>query len=94
MRIGPTKKILKNKLSQGTLPSLEKVLLSDSSSQELAILIDFLLKRDVEKFKQFYVLITKSQKADIEKACRQTYGMNVKELEKQWHKFINRDNNI
>jgi hypothetical protein len=94
MPVGPTKKILKNRLDQGTLLSLEKVLRSDSSSQELVILIDFLLKRDVEEFKHFYVLITKSEKADIEKAIRQIYGMDVKSLEKQWHEFINRRDDI
>jgi hypothetical protein len=94
MPVGPTTQILKDKLNRGELRSLDKVLLSDSSGQELVILIDFMLQKDVEKFKQFYVLITKSQKADIEKACQQTYGMDVKELEKQWHEFINRRDDI
>jgi hypothetical protein len=94
MAVGPTKQILKNKLSQGKLPSLDKVLLADGSSQELVILIDFLLQKDVEKFKRFYVLVTKSQKADIEKVSRQIYGVDLKELEKQWHEFINRDSKI
>ena len=94
MPVGPTRQILKNKLGQGTLSSLDKVLLSDGSSQELVILIDFLLQKDVEKFKRFYVLVTKSRKADIQKASRQIYGMDVESLEKQWHEFINRDNKI
>jgi hypothetical protein len=94
MQIGPTKKVLEHQLSEGKLLPLVDVLQSESSGQELVILIDFLLKRDVEKFKQFYVLITKSQKADIEKAVRQIYGMDVKSLEKQWHEFINRRNDI
>lgn len=94
MRIGPTKKILKRQLDEGKLPSLIDVLQSESSSQELVILIDFLLNKDVEKFKRFYVLITKSQKADTEKTCRQIYGVDVKDLEKQWHEFINRDSEI
>ena len=92
MPVGPTKQILRHKLRQGELQSLDKVLLSDSSGQELVILIDYLLEKDVEKFKQFYVLITKSQKADIEKASQQIYGLDVKKLEEQWHEFINRDN--
>ena len=94
MQIGPTKKILEHQLSKGKLPPLVDVLQSESSDQELVILIDFLLKKDVEKFKRFYVLITKSQKADIEKAIRQIYGMDVKSLEKQWHEFINRRDDI
>jgi len=94
MQIGPTKQILKRQLSEGKLPSLMEVLQSQSSSQELVILIDFLLEKDVEKFKQLYVIITKSQKADIEKAVRQIYGTDLKDMEKQWHEFINQKDNI
>ncbi len=95
MQIVPTKQIIKRQLSEGKLSSLTEVLASQSSSQELVILIDFLLKKDVEKFKQFYVIITKSQKkANIEKAIRQIYGTDPKEMEKQWHEFINQQNNI
>ena len=91
MPVGPTKKILKRQLSEGKLPSLPEVLQSQSSDQELVILIDFLLKKDVEKFKRFYVIITKSQKPDVEKAVRQIYGIDLKDMEEQWHEFINRD---
>jgi hypothetical protein len=94
MQIGPTKKILKRQLNEGKLSSLMEVLQSQSSSQELVILIDFLLKQDVEKFKQFYVIVTKSQKPDIEKTVWQIYGTGLSELEKQWHEFINQDNDI
>jgi hypothetical protein len=92
MQIGPTKKILKRQLNEGKLSSLLEVLQSQSSSEEIVILIDFLLKKDVEKFKQFYVLITESQKVEIEKAVRQVYGTGLNDLEKQWHEFINQDN--
>jgi hypothetical protein len=94
MQIGPTTKTLERQLSEGKLPPLMVILQSESSSRESVILIDFLLKKDVEKFKQFYVLITESQKADIEKAVRQIYGMDMKSLEKQWHEFINRYDSI
>jgi hypothetical protein len=94
MQIGPTKKIVERELSEGKLPPLTDVLRSESSSQELVILIDFLLEKDVEKFKQFYVLVTKSPKADIEKAVGQIYGMDLRSLERQWHEFINEHNNI
>lgn len=93
MPVEHTRQVLKHKLSQGELQSLDKVLSGDSS-EELVILIDFLLQKDAEKFKQFYVLITKSQRADIEKACTQIYDVDVKELEKQWHEFINKDSKI
>ena len=92
MAIGPTKQILKRKLGQGELRSLDKVLLSSNSGQELVILIDFLLEKDVEKFKAFYVHVTRTRKqAGIEKACRQIYGIDLEGLEKQWHAYINQD---
>jgi hypothetical protein len=92
MAIGPTKQILKRKLRQGELRSLDKVLLSSSSGQELVILIDFLLEKDVEKFKAFYVHVTRTRKqAGMEKACRHIYGIDLKDLEKQWHEYINQD---
>lgn len=92
MAVGPTRQILKNKLSQGKLPSLDKVLLSDNSSQELVILIDFLLEKDVEKFKAFYVQATRTNtQAGMEKASQQIYRTDLKDLEKQWHEYINQD---
>lgn len=93
MVVGPTRQILKHKLSQGELRSLDKVLLSGSSGQELVILIDFLLKKDVEKFKSFYVHVTRTRtKTGMEKAVRQVYGTDLKGLEKQWHEYINQNN--
>lgn len=92
MAVGPTRQILKRKLNQSELSSLDKVLLSNSSSQELVILIDFLLGKDVEKFKQFYVQITRTRKqAGMEKACQQVYRTDLKDLEKQWHEYIHQD---
>ena len=95
MSVGPTKQLLKERLNEGKLPSLIEVLQSENSGEELAILIDFLLNKDVEKFKKFYVLVTQSQKkASIEQTIRQVYEIETKELEKQWHEYINQDNNI
>ena len=92
MVIGPTRQILKRQLNQGKLKPLDEVLLSNSSNQELVILIDFLLNKDVEKFKAFYVLVTRTRnKAGMEKACQQIYGTDLKGLEKQWHEYINQD---
>ena len=92
MAVGPTRQILKNKLSKGELHSLDKVLLSSSSNEDLVILIDFLLKKDVEKFKEFYVHVTRTRKkTGMEKACRHVYGMSLMDLEKQWHDYINQD---
>jgi hypothetical protein len=93
MPVDQTKNALKGKLSEGQLDSLADVLLSDSSSEELVILIDFLLKKDVEKFKKFYVRVTQTKnKQDLEKISQQIYGTDLKDLEKQWHEFINKSN--
>ncbi len=95
MPVGTTKQRLKSELNQGKLNSLDTVLLSDTSSHELVILIDFLLKKDVEKFMEFFVRVTRAeQREDFEQASRQIYGIDLKGLEKQWHEFINRDNKI
>jgi len=93
MAVDVTKVILKRQLSEGKLSSLVEILQSDGSSQELVILIDFLLAEDVEKFKKFYVSVTRSQKkSDMEKVSQEIYGTDLKGLEKQWHEFINRNN--
>jgi len=95
MPAGKTRQILKQQLSRDKLMSLDKVLLSDSSGQELVVLIDFLLKKDVEKFKDFYVRVTRTRKRkDIEKASQQVYGTDLKGLEEQWHQFIKQDRGI
>ena len=90
MQVDRVKETLQKRLREGKLSSLDKVLQSDSSGQELVMVIDFLLKKDVEKFKKFYVYVTRSQKkADLEKASQRIYGTFLKDLEKQWHEFIN-----
>lgn len=95
MPVPETTRILRRKLSEGKLDSLLEVLQSEGSCQELVILIDFLLAKDVEKFKKFYVSITRSQeKSDLEKACRQIYGIELKDMEKQWYDFIDQSNNV
>jgi len=81
---------LQQKLREGKLSSLDKVIQSDSSGEELAMLIEFLLKKNVEKFKKFYVCVTRSRKrANLEKASQEIYGTDLKGLEKQWREFIN-----
>ena len=89
MPVCKTKEVLKRKLSEGKMSSLVEVLLSEGSSEELVILIDFLLKKDVAKFKKFYVHVTRAQKeADMQKAVQKIYGTNLKDMEEQWYRFI------
>ncbi len=95
MPVDDTKKILRQKLREGKLSSLGEILLSESSSEELVGLIDFLLTKDVEKFKKFYVCVTNAKHlADLEKASQQIYDINLKSLEKQWHEFLDEPNDI
>jgi len=95
MRVDRVKQTLKGRLHKGNLSSLADVLSSQSSSEELVLLIDFLLKKDVEKFKQFFVHIARvEKKEDLEQAFRRIYGTDLKGLEKQWHEYINQDNEI
>ena len=93
MQVDKVKQILKSRLHKGNLSSLEEVLSWQNSSEELVMLIDFLLEKDVEKFKEFFVRITQAEKKeDLEKTSQQIYGSDLKGLEKQWHEFINQDN--
>ncbi len=90
MQVDIVKETLQKRLGEGKLNSLDKVLQSDSSDLELVMVIDYLLKKDVEKFKMFYVCVTRSQKRpDLEKASQEIYGTDLKDLEKQWREFIN-----
>ena len=90
MTLDTVKKTLQKRLREGKLNTLDKVLLSDSFDEEIIMMIDFLIKKDVKKFKEFYVCVTRSEKlADLEKASTQIYGTDLKGLEKQWHEFIN-----
>ncbi len=92
MRIPETKVFVKDQLSEGKLNSLAEVLQSQSSSQQLVVLIDFLLEKDVEKFKDFYVHVTRSQERDaLEKAAQKVYGIDLNSLEKLWHEYLNID---
>lgn len=94
MPIPETKEFVRNKLSEGKLNSLAEILQSQSSSQQLVVLIDFLLEKDVEEFKEFYVQVTRSQKKDdLENAVQKVYGTDLSGLEKQWHEYLNKDTN-
>ena len=54
--------------------------------------VDITCEKDVEKFKEFYVHVTRiRKKSGMEKACRHVYGIDLKYLEKQWHNYINQD---
>lgn len=81
---------LRRKLKGRKLESLGAILLSESSSEELVVLVDFLLKKDGDKFKRFYVSVTRANKdEDLERTCEQIYGTDVNGLDILWRKYLN-----
>ena len=95
MPIPETKQTLRRKLHQGKLNALGQVLHSGSSSEELVIAIDFLLRNDVDKFKKLYVSATCAKDVqDLEEAAQEIYGTDLKGLDKAWRDFINQSEGI
>ncbi|MHC4574310.1 MAG: hypothetical protein ACYS76_09300 [Planctomycetota bacterium] len=86
---------LKRRLREEELKSLSETLLPDGVCEENVVFIDFLLKKDVEKFKEFYVRATcADDMEDLEKAAKEVYGTDLKGLDEGWRKFINRHEGI
>ena len=80
-------------LRSSNLLPLTQLLVSSSPTRQHQALIDFLLKKDVEKFKQFYVRVTaKPTPEDVEAASKEVYGETLEELEAEWHRFLRGDN--
>ena len=82
---------LEQKLRKGNLRSLDKILLQDTTRVEAdsLVLIDFLLKEQVESFKRFYVSVRRARNVeDLERACQNVYGTDLTDLERQWHSFL------
>ncbi|HUW20396.1 MAG TPA: hypothetical protein VMW16_13950 [Sedimentisphaerales bacterium] len=81
---------LKHTFGKGELKSVSETLLLDGVCEENVVFIDFLLKKDVEKFKEFYVRATRAEgMEDLEKAAQEIYGTDLKGLDEGWRKFIN-----
>lgn len=90
MNVDEAKENLKRKPNGGKLKPLSEILLSDGSNEELVVLIDFLIKKDVEKFKEFYVRVTRAKdRNDLEKASQKIYETDLRDLEEQWQKYLN-----
>ena len=80
---------VRRQVGDGKLKPLDELLLLDFECTEHLVLIDFLLGRNVEKFKAFYLRVTHAKNAaDLEKASQEIYGTGLKDLEKQWHEFL------
>ncbi len=88
-QMGPATDKVRQKLNEGNLRSLDEILLNDSLGEDEVVLIDFLLKHDLEKFKRLYVSVRRAKGLeDLEKACQDIYKTDLKGLEKQWHGFL------
>jgi hypothetical protein len=95
MEVDDAKESLKRRMIQGKLKSLGEILLLDIVCEENVVLIDFLLRKDVEKFKKFYVCVGGvKQHEDLEKACQGIYETDLKALERLWHEFISQSTDI
>ncbi len=85
-QIGPAIAKVRQKLSDGNLRPLHDIILNDSNGEDEFVLIDFLLKKDLARFKRFHVSIMRAEGVeDLEMACQEIYQTGLKGLEKQWH---------
>ncbi len=79
-------------LRSGKLAPLAQLLVSSTPTRQHEALIHFLLKKDVEKFKQFYVrVLAKPTPEDVRAASKEIYGKPLEELEAEWHRFLRGD---
>jgi hypothetical protein len=53
--LNPVREAVKQELAQGTLKPLAEVVLTDAPAGPMFTLFDFLIRKDVEKFKAWYV---------------------------------------
>ncbi len=85
---------VRKKAQQGHLPpALSELLISSSyPAPEHLALVDFLLNKDVEKFKTFYVRVLGQPTVEsVQDAAKAVYGKSLKVLEKEWHAYLKAD---
>jgi hypothetical protein len=84
-----TTETVRLRLKEGRLGSLYEVLSSPGPTDDNTLFIHYLIKRDLAKFKQFYVRTTQSQnRDDLERASHETYGTDLAGLERDWHSWL------
>jgi prepilin-type processing-associated H-X9-DG protein len=89
MNLDDQRRSVRRQLNEFQLRLLEELLLSENTCPEHLLIIDFLLRRNLEKFKAFYVRVTHAEDAaDLEKASKEIYGVGLKVLERQWHESL------
>lgn len=60
-----------------------------SPSDELSAFIHYLLSRNLDQFKEFYVATSRGKSRDeLDKTCRDIYGMNLEDLDQQWRSHL------
>ncbi len=81
-------------LNAGNLRSLDQILLDGYTAPPDAMaFIDYLLRKDLNKYKVFYVRVRLADSvADLEKACLEIYETDLKGLELQWHSSLSKNN--
>ncbi len=91
MDLGPAREAVRQELAKGTLKPLVEVVLKEPPAEPAFTFFDFLIRKDVEKFKTWYFRVVTEVKTekDLEKACRDIYGTGLKEIEQQWHGSLN-----
>lgn len=84
-----TTEIVRLGLTEGKVGSVHEILSSSSPSDENMLFLHYLIKRDLGKFKQFYVRTTQSQKPDdLDRASQEIYGTDLAGLERDWHSWL------
>ncbi len=82
-------KSARDALAGGTLPAMTEILLAEYTSMPIFSLVDFLVKKDVERFKKFYVHVTSKPTAeDVKNAAKEVYGKSLGKLEEEWHEYL------
>ncbi len=77
---------VRKQFAEGRLEPLSDILLADGHGEQHLALIDFLLNKDVEKYKVFHTRIThRPTVAGNQRAAQAVYGKSVKALEAEWH---------
>jgi hypothetical protein len=85
---------VRRQLEEGKLPNLSALLRANDSSAAHEALVDFLIRKDVEKFKQFYVrviMLPKDADPRLQAAAHEVYGMSLEDLEREWHTCLKND---
>ena len=77
---------VKRRLEEGKSIPLRE---TEDVSEETVLLVHYLLKWDLDKFKKFYVATTQAKdEGDLDKAALRIYKTDVEGLERQWHDWV------